>query len=71
MHVPTEIKAGDRLDKYIQSHAKKTFQGFGSREDNLKIVKKYLKQIGADVPEAGVERLFDTYLSMFKKGAGK
>ena len=67
----TEIKAGDRLDKYIQSHAKKAYQGFGTKEENLKTVKTYLNQIGADVPEAGIERLFNAYYDMFKKGAGK
>ncbi len=67
----TEIKPGDRLDKFIQSHAKKTYQGYGSREENLKLVQKYLKRIGADVPEAGVERLFDAYLKIFKNGGKK
>ena len=64
--MPTEIKQGDRLDKYIMSHAKKAYQGYGSREDNLKIVMNYLNQIGADVSEAGVTRLFDAYLAKFK-----
>ena len=63
----TEIKPGDRLDKYIQSNAKKVVQGFGSRDENLKTVKKYLKQIGADVPEAGIERLFDKYVELLQK----